>query len=218
MLTTDILWQNASHIIAKHFNHPFSKSLAAGNLPLEAFKFYLQQDAIYIKQYAKAMTLLSQKAPNAEISDVFAKLALESYELEHIFQKDLFLKYNIEATEFMQPACLAYSSFLISTISTEKFLHGLTSLLPCFWLYLENGKNIAKHSVSGNPYQSWIDTYVSEDFIAQTNLVKRYVNDFSIDLSQTEFSKISQIFNYSCSLDYQFMDHAYYLKRWPNEG
>lgn len=214
MLTTEALWQNASHIIDRHLQHPFSKSLASGQLPIESFKFYLQQDAIYIKKYAQAMELLSEKAPNTTIKDTFAKLSIESYQLEHIFQKELFKQYNIKQTDLMQPACLAYTSFLLATISTGTFLQGLTSLLPCFWVYLENGKNIAKNSLDNNPYQAWIDTYVSDQFINQTNLVKKYVNFYSEDISNDELAKLSEIFNYSCRLDFQFMDNAYNLKKW----
>lgn len=214
MKTTDILWENSTGIIEKHLNHPFSKRLADGSLPQDVFRFYLQQDAIYIKNYAQAMNILALKAPTKEIKELFLKLSIESYELEHIFQKQLFSDYQVQETNIMQPACLAYSSFLISTISTNSFLIGLTSLLPCFWVYLENGKNIAKHSVENNKYQAWIDTYVSQEFIEQTELVKKYVNHYSKDISASELDKLKEIFTYSCNLDYLFMDDAYKLRRW----
>lgn len=214
MSTTQFLWENASEIIKIHLNHPFSQALALGTLPKDVFRFYLQQDAIYIKKYAQAMSILAQKAPTSEIRNIFSKLSVESYELEHIFQADLFDKYQVETTDLMQPACLAYTSFLISTISTGTFIQGLTSLLPCFWVYLENGKNIAQNSVAHNPYQSWIDTYVSAEFITQTELVKEYVNLYSKNISQAELIGLSQIFSYSCRLDLQFMDDAYHLKKW----
>lgn len=214
MSTTQFLWENASKIIKIHLNHPFSQALAQGTLPKDVFRFYLQQDAIYIKKYAQAMSILAHKAPTSEIRDIFSKLSVESYELEHIFQADLFDKYQVEATDLMQPTCLAYTSFLISTISIGTFIQGLTSLLPCFWVYLENGKNIAKNSISNNPYQSWIDTYVSAEFIAQTKLVKDYVNIYSKDLSQAQLDNLCDIFSYSCRLDLQFMDDAYNLRKW----
>ncbi len=214
MKNTDILWQSAQEIIQKHLNHPFSIDLAAGKLSNKVFKFYLQQDAIYIKKYAQAMTLLSEKAPSGEIKDIFAKLAIDSYELEHIFQENLFSRYEIKASKLMQPACLAYSSFLLATIANGSFIEGLTSLLPCFWVYLENGKNIAKNSVENNPYQDWIDTYVSEDFIQQTEQVKKFVNIYSQDISKQNMTQLCEIFSYSCRLDLQFMDDAYNTKTW----
>jgi len=214
MLTTDFLWDQALPIIKTHLDHPFSKSLANGSLPSQVFAFYLQQDAIYIKKFAQAMSILAEKAPTNVIRDIFAKLSVDSYELEHIFQEELFKQYQVKTSNLMQPGCLAYSSHLIATISTGSFIEGLTSLLPCFWVYLENGKNIAKNSQAKNPYQSWIDTYVSDEFIAQTELVKKYVNLFSENISPSELEKLSEIFSYSCRLDLQFMDHAYNLRKW----
>jgi len=214
MKTTDILWKNADEIIKCHLAHPFSQKLAEGTLPPEVFSFYLQQDAIYIKKYAQAMNIMAKKAPSKMIEELFLKLSKESYELEHIFQKELFKEYQVQESKIMQPACLAYTSYLISTISTNSFLKGLTSLLPCFWVYLENGKNIAKNSVANNPYHSWIDTYVSKEFIEQTELVKQYVNQYSKDVSSEELNQLSEIFSYSCRLDYQFMDDAYNLRKW----
>jgi thiaminase/transcriptional activator TenA len=217
MQTTDILWDKATEIIKQHLSHPFSQRLADGTLTPEVFRFYLQQDSIYIKKYAEAMNILASKAPNEEIKELFSRLSVESYELEHIFQEELFQEYQVEPVEIMQPACLAYSSYLIATISSSSFLEGLASLLPCFWVYLENGRNIAKNSVNDNPYQAWIDTYVSEEFIQQTELVKKYVNEYSKNLSSKEINNLTDIFSYSCRLDLQFMDDAYNLREWYNK-
>ncbi len=214
MKTSDILWEKASEIIKMHLNHQFSQDLANGSLSLEVFQYYLQQDSIYIKKYAQAMNILASKAPTEEISKIFSRLSVESYELEHIFQEKLFYEYNVNSSDLMQPACLAYSSYLIATISSSTFLEGLTALLPCFWVYLENGKNIALKSVKNNSYQAWIDTYVSEEFIEQTELVKNYVNIYSKDLSQAQLDNLCDIFSYSCRLDLQFMDDAYNLRKW----
>lgn len=213
-MLTDLLWEKAKHITQKHLNHPFSLSLAKGSLSLEIFKFYLQQDALYIKEYARAMRLLAHKAPTEELKEIFLSLAQDSYELEEYFQKDLFLRYDIKECQVMQPACLAYTSYLLSTISLGSFIQGLTSLLPCFWVYLENGKNISRNCVVGNPYQGWIDTYVSPEFIEQTELVKHYVNFYSINLSQNEVEHLADIFLNSCRLDLQFMDDAYHQRKW----
>ena len=214
MKTSDILWEKASEIIKMHLNHQFSQDLANGSLSLEVFQYYLQQDSIYIKKYAQAMNILASKAPTEEISKKFSRLSVESYELEHIFQEKLFYEYNVSSSDLMQPACLAYSSYLIATISSSTFLEGLTALLPCFWVYLENGKNIALKSVTNNSYQAWIDTYVSEEFIEQTELVKNYVNIYSKDLPQAQLDNLCDIFSYSCRLDLQFMDDAYNLRKW----
>lgn len=208
------LWQSSEEIIKQHLNHPFSRDLAKGTLDHDIFRFYLQQDAIYILKYAEAMNLLAHKAPTSELKEEFLHLSQESYELEHIFQAQLFKDYQVQPSETMQPACLAYASHLLATIANNDFLIGLTSLLPCFWVYLENGRNIAKHSVENNPYQSWIDTYLSEEFEQQTEMVKHYIELYGKDASESTKKLMFEVFNYSCRLDYLFMDYAYKQVIW----
>lgn len=208
------LWHSSEAIIKKHLNHPFSRDLASGTLDKDIFRFYLQQDAIYILKYAEAMNLLADKAPTAELKRKFLKLSKDSYELEHIFQAQLFKDYQVEPSDTMQPACLAYTSYLIATISTNEFLIGLISLLPCFWVYLENGKNIARQSVNNNPYQSWVDTYMSEEFEQQTEMLKHYIEFYGKGVSKKTEKRMFEVFTSSCRLDYLFMDYAYKKVIW----
>jgi thiaminase (transcriptional activator TenA) len=50
----------------------------------------------------------------------------------------------------MSPVNRAYTDFLIATAYEEPFLTGLSAILPCFWVYLEVGKELMKHG-SPNP-------------------------------------------------------------------
>lgn len=214
MKLCDQLWQHSEEVIKQHLNHPFSHDLANGTLDHDIFRFYLQQDAIYILKYAEAMNLLAYKAPTSKITKEFLLLSKDSYELENIFQNQLFEDYQVDPSDIMQPACLAYTSHLLATISTNSFLIGLTSLLPCFWVYLENGKNIAEKSVENNPYQTWIDTYLSEEFVQQTEMVKYFVEAQGEDASAATKKRMFEVFNYSARLDYLFMDYAYKQVVW----
>ena len=42
--------------------HPFIRELAAGELPAERFRFYLEQNLYYLPQYARVMALGAAKA------------------------------------------------------------------------------------------------------------------------------------------------------------
>ncbi len=209
----DKLWAN-SRTIERFKEHNFPLELANGTLNVEKFRFFIQQDSLYIKHYADAMRLLSDKAPDEVLKDELYRMAQESYELEYIIQQEFFKSFDIEYTSTMQPACLAYSSFLKMTVQEESFIIGLTSLLPCFWVYLENGKYIQERTVENNKYQSWIDTYVSQEFMQQTEWIKSLVEKYSNDADENTINKMKEVFEYSCKLDYKFMDDAYNLVIW----
>ena len=60
------------------------------------------------------------------------------------------------------PDCLGYTSFLLATAYHEPWEVLLAALLPCFWLYWDVGKAIAREAGADNPYRAWIDTYADE--------------------------------------------------------
>lgn len=49
-----------------HTHHAFVAGLADGTLPVEAFKYYLIQDYLYLVQFARACALAAYKARTME--------------------------------------------------------------------------------------------------------------------------------------------------------
>jgi thiaminase len=50
----------------QHTEHVFLERLADGTLPIEAFKYYLIQDYLYLIQFARANSLAGFKTKNLE--------------------------------------------------------------------------------------------------------------------------------------------------------
>ena len=61
---TDLYWEGS-------FEHPFVKGLVEGTLPIEKFKFYMMQDAYYLKHYTKVLALLHQRLLQMKTSTYF---------------------------------------------------------------------------------------------------------------------------------------------------
>lgn len=203
MQVDQILWNSALDVIDKTFKHPFCIELAQGDLSLKSFSSYLQQDSLYIRNYAIAMNLLSDKAPTSDLKKEFQKLAIDSYDLENDLQEVFFKEFNISHDFEINQACLNYSNHIIDTTKNGTFCEGLTALLPCFWVYLENGKKISGNRVSHNVYQKWIDTYVCDEFIEQTERMKKYLN-FYYHQESVDIEVLKHIFRKSCILDQSF--------------
>ena len=49
----DDLWRGITGIYAAILEHPFVTGLADGSLPSESFEFYVVQDALYLRKYAR---------------------------------------------------------------------------------------------------------------------------------------------------------------------
>jgi thiaminase/transcriptional activator TenA len=63
MAFTKELWQSIEPIYAAILRHPFLRGLTDGSLPRESFKFYAVQDALYLREFARALSLAGAKAP-----------------------------------------------------------------------------------------------------------------------------------------------------------
>ena len=53
MKFTESLWVSVGDIYDKILRHPFILELTEGTLDEEAFRFYVVQDALYLKDYAR---------------------------------------------------------------------------------------------------------------------------------------------------------------------
>ena len=57
----------------------------------------------------------------------------------------------------------------------------LATLLPCFWLYMHVGLEIARDAAASpkadNPYQEWIDMYSGDGFAASVRQMQRLCNE-----------------------------------------
>src|SRR4030081_3966116 len=63
MRFSDEAWQQNAALREAIHRLPFNTELAAGTLSRERFRFYIVQDAIYLGQYARVLTVGAAKAP-----------------------------------------------------------------------------------------------------------------------------------------------------------
>ena len=57
------LWTTAEPIFDAILAHPFLRGITDGSLPEEKFRFYVQQDSLYLREYARCLATASVKAP-----------------------------------------------------------------------------------------------------------------------------------------------------------
>ena len=142
---------------------PFNRELAAGTLSQERFQFYMIQDALYLEQYSRALSIAAAKAPDPEAMQRFAHAAEEALVVERALHGGFFEKFGIDPNEAAaaepSPTCYGYTNFLLSAAHIGAYEELVAAILPCFWIYWDVGNHIAKESVADNPYQAWIDTY-----------------------------------------------------------
>lgn len=165
---TKKLWETALPIYNQIINCDFVKQLATGTLKKECFAHYLSQDVLYIKDDALAFGKVKNKAPNEVEKQFFHLLQQDGLEMENILQQEYLDYFQISVAKKKSNAIQAYTDFLLQHSEKSAYSVGISALLPCFWVYSQVGKTIAKISNPENPYQKWIATYMGDAYAEYT--------------------------------------------------
>jgi thiaminase (transcriptional activator TenA) len=104
-------WAHTDKLRAAIHRLPFNAELAAGTLAPERFRFYIQQDAIYLGAYARVLAIAAAKAPDAETVQVFAGDAVQAIAVEQALHGRYLAEFGVtpEMATVAEPApdCLA---------------------------------------------------------------------------------------------------------------
>ena len=150
-------WDRASSLIAVTEKHPFLVAMVDGSLEIDKFRYYVVQDALYLKDFADCLRILSR---NEGISEEESK-RLESFakgaeEAEMCLHNSFFTQWDISAEGVEQmPNSLLYTSYMKRVVATRPHAEGLAVLLPCFWVYAHVGDVMLKlRDKLGDRYES----------------------------------------------------------------
>ena len=130
------LWQTITPIYAAILDHPFVRGLTDGSLPREAFRFYAVQDALYLRDFARALSIAAARAPQDEWIIMFNEHAAGALKVERSLHESFFAEWGLTpeavAATPLAPANQAYTSYLLATAYGAPFHEAVTALLPCY--------------------------------------------------------------------------------------
>jgi thiaminase (transcriptional activator TenA) len=218
---TNELWDSITSIYYEILAHPFLRGLTDGTLTEERFRFYVLQDAVYLREYARALSLAGVRSPDESALVMFNEHSAGAITVERSlhegFLKDLGVTLEkAEATE-ASPTTLAYTSFLLRTATLGDYPEVLGAVLPCYWIYWEVGKALLKRSSPNPMYREWIDTYGSEEFGALVEAVLDLTDKVCEDLNPAQKARVTRAFVTTSRYEWMFWDAAWGLEGWPVE-
>lgn len=216
---TATLWQTIEPIYAEILEHPFLAGLADGTLPQESFAYYLAQDAHYLREYAKALAIVAAKAPTHVITEMFARHAAETVQVELALHGSLLPELGISAEALeavaVSPTTTAYTSYLLATAYGGSFGEGLAAVLPCYWIYQRVGEALVERGSSQPRYQRWIDTYAGEAFAATVAEVLTVADAVGELLGSEERRRAGGHFVATTRYEWMFWDAGWRQETWP---
>lgn len=218
MRFSEQVWQRNLALYQKILALPFNQELAQGTLDRQVFCHYVIQDAHYLEAYGRALSVCGAKAYDTEAIIQFTQAAKEAIVIERELHQGFMHEFGIQESDFrdtpLTAACHHYTSFLTATAWSESYPIVLASLLPCYWIYAEVGKDIVQRSIADNPYQAWVDTYAGEHFNEEVRKVIHIIDRVAADCDARTLEKMHQAYTRGAQLEYLFWDSAYQQRQW----
>ncbi|MCI0547571.1 MAG: thiaminase II [Candidatus Rokubacteria bacterium] len=219
MAFTRELWRSIEDVYAAILRHPFLAGLTDGSLPRESFEFYAVQDALYLREFARALSLAAARAPEDDWIIMFNQHAAAGLEVERSLHESFFKDWGLGSRDVaatpMAPTNVAYTSYLLAVAYGRPFHEGLAALLPCYWIYWEVGKAL-EQSGSANPlYARWIGTYASEGFGDVVRAVLAATDRVAAGVSAAEREVMRAHFVTTSRYEWMFWDMGWRRECWP---
>ncbi|SDS50578.1 bifunctional hydroxymethylpyrimidine kinase/phosphomethylpyrimidine kinase [Corynebacterium timonense] len=207
--TADLWGRAAARAWPDTLGLSFLAELRAGTLPARAFEFYLSQDAYYLSEYARALSLVASKAPSRTAHEWWSAAATGATAEEASLHREWLSQRGLgEAAQSPSPVTLAYVSHLKAATATGDYAVAAAAVLPCFWLYAEVGLHLADADHPDHPYHAWLSLYGGEDFVAETSRAIELTEQALDEGSPAQRKAAREAFMHSCFFEREFFDQA----------
>jgi len=213
------LWAEVEPIYAAILDHPFIKGLTDGSLDPEVFAHYVAQDVVYLRDYARALSVVSAKAPTQADTAMFARHSAEIYDVELQLHNSLLPDLDLDPAAIAatppSPTTQAYTSYLLATAFGGSFVDGLAAVLPCYWIYARVGLELLDRGSTDPRYRRWIDSYSGEDFTKSCAEVLALTDRIGPTLTPADEAEARRHFVATSRYEWMFWDSAYRRESWP---
>lgn len=200
----------------EYTNHPFTQLLATGKLPMHSFQYFLRQDYVYLKHYARCHGLAAYKADDMktiEEAGVVIK-AIAHEQKTHISYCE---KFGISVAQLeAEPeglATYAYSRYLLDIGGREDWISLQVALSPCLFGYDQAARTILAspttvHGSVLNPYWKWVEDYSGTEFREASKAGRRILEAHTANLSSDKIEKLVDIFATATKMECDFWNQA----------
>lgn len=203
--------------------HPFLQELAAGSLPLEKFRYFIEQDNFYLDGYARCLALGAAKSRDE------TELRYFTTDLRTVLEAELPSNHALlaQVTEMgaadrggsraMALVTVAYTSYMEAVAARGGPLEIMAALLPCAWSYIEIAGRLRRATTTDHPvYGRWIAFFSQPENVEMVADMRRDLDALAAaeGLSTARRSELRRIFATSSRLEREFWEMAYGMERW----
>jgi hydroxymethylpyrimidine kinase/phosphomethylpyrimidine kinase len=196
-------WDRIGDIRDRIDREPLVIGMSDGDLDAESFRWYLAQDALYLRDYSRVLAHASALAPTAREQGFWATSAHGAIAAE----LNLHASWLPQGELFAAPpsaTTTAYLDHLLAAVGRADYDVIIAALLPCFWIYNDVGQRMLSHAHAGHAYRSWIETYATPEFAAATAQAIAIVSERAAAASPATREAMWQVFRRSAEHELAF--------------
>jgi thiaminase (transcriptional activator TenA) len=206
--------------------HPFLGELTRGTLPLDKFRFFIEQDLLFLPEFARCMATGAAKSTSEAELGFFAKqvdgiIRLEIPSNRRLLEQVISLGAQDRGGSLgMAPANVAYTSFLLATAAGGGPLEITAAILPCSWSYIEIARGLKDELAEHPVYSDWVGFYLQDEEADLVQNMRETFDDMTREgtISEVGRQRLAEIFMMSSRLEGMFWEMAYTLDQWPDLG
>ncbi|MDR2978463.1 MAG: hypothetical protein LBU56_03550 [Rickettsiales bacterium] len=143
----DIAIRESSDLIKKIKEHPFNVELMNNTLDYEKFKFYLQQDCLYVTDCTRALLIIAAKANDIEIMNKLTSVAVGTFATRDYYREH-FAGCDLSDNHKKSKSCSAFTDFFMHVAYHNSVAEGLAASYPCFCIYQMVVRHIVESGIA----------------------------------------------------------------------
>ncbi|MFE1165815.1 TenA family protein [Nocardiopsis sp. NPDC058789] len=193
---------------------PFVRGIGDGTLSRERFEYYMVQDALYLRGYARALATAAARADTSEEIAFFAKAAHGAIAVESSLHEGAVGSVGEDVPP--SPTCTAYTSYVLSLAHTQGYPELVAGVLPCFWVYTDVGERLMARAgnLDDHPYGDWIAAYGDEEFARSTEQVRSIADRLAAGAGEATVTRMREAFRRATTYEWMFWDAAWRQEAW----
>ncbi|WKK71652.1 bifunctional hydroxymethylpyrimidine kinase/phosphomethylpyrimidine kinase [Rathayibacter oskolensis] len=195
------VWDETRELRSEIDALPFVRALGDGSLARDDFEWYLEQDALYLTEYARVLAVAAQRAPCTAEQVFWAESSASALAAEAQLHRD---RLGGDRGSVASLTTRGYVDHLLAVGSRGGYGELVAALLPCFQLYADVGERLAAASRPGHPYEDWLATYSDPEFAAATERAIAITEEAARRASPAERSAMRDAFLRSSRFERDF--------------
>jgi thiaminase/transcriptional activator TenA len=208
-------------VFARVQAHPFVRGIGDGSLPVEHFRFYIEQDYAFLIEYSRVLALAVAKGQALPGMAHFAELLHATLNVEMALHRGYAAKFGIAEEALARvaaaPTTYAYTRHLLATAYAGSLAEIAAALLPCQWGYGEIGRTLA---AAGEPpdaplYAEWIRMYAGDEYHDLVAGLVAHFDTLAAQESDHGRARLAEIFLISARYEWSFWEMSWRMEEWP---